>query len=171
MVLVDDSTALLRLLVAFGLGFVLGFERELRGQQAGLRTHILVCLGACLFTLCSIFVAQPLTQDTTQEMRADISRIASQIVVGISFLGGGAILRHDTHIKGLTTAANLWLTASVGLATGLGFLAPPLFTVALSLTALVGLRYLEPLVVRLRRRLGLVSEEPPSGPSAPDGES
>ena len=104
------SEAFLRLLLAFGLGFVLGFERELRGHQAGLRTHILVCLGACLFTLCSIVVAVPLQGDTTHEARADISRIASQIVVGISFLGGGAILRHDTQIKGLTTAANLWLT-------------------------------------------------------------
>ena len=175
MVIVDDATAIARLLAAFGLGFVLGFERELRGQPAGLRTHILVCLGACLFTLCSLFVAQPLTADTTQEARADISRIASQIVVGIGFLGGGAILRHDTHIKGLTTAANLWLTASVGLATGLGFALPALATVALALFSLVGLRFLEPLARRLRHRLGLGDEDvsstrPPREPSTPNRE-
>ncbi|MFY0581519.1 MgtC/SapB family protein [Cystobacter fuscus] len=121
----DDTTIVLRLLLAFGLGATLGLERELRGHQAGLRTHILVCLGSCLFTLSSLFVALPLVSDTTHEARADISRIASQIVVGIGFLGGGAIIRHETRIKGLTTAANLWLTASVGLACGLGFNRPP----------------------------------------------
>ncbi|ATB28829.1 MgtC/SapB family protein [Melittangium boletus] len=173
--IVDDATAVTRLLAAFGLGFILGFERELRGQPAGLRTHILVCLGACLFTLCSLFVAQPLTPGTNQEAIADISRIASQIVVGIGFLGGGAILRQDTHIKGLTTAANLWLTASVGLATGLGFALPALATVVLALLSLVGLRFLEPLARRLRHQLGPSDEDdtsthPPTGPSSPKSE-
>ena len=161
----DDITVFWRLLIAFGLGFVLGLERELRGQHAGLRTHILVCLGACLFTLCSVYVALPLVGDTTNEARADIGRIASQIVVGISFLGGGAILRHDTQIKGLTTAANLWLTASVGLSCGLGFTLAALFTVGLALFALVGLRYLEKPIVRLRQRLGLHGED--EGPGRP----
>ena len=157
--LIDETTALLRLLLAFGLGFALGFEREVRGQDAGLRTHILVCLGSCLFTLASLYVATPLGPDTPQEVRADVTRIASQVVVGIGFLGGGAILRHGTSIKGLTTAANLWLTASVGLSVGLGFNVPAAATVGLSLVTLVGLRFFERLIRRFRKRYGVVSEE------------
>ena len=159
----DETAIVLRLLLAFGLGATLGLERELRGHQAGLRTHILVCLGACLFTLCSLFVALPLGGDTTHEARADISRIASQIVVGISFLGGGAILRHETRIQGLTTAANLWLTASVGLACGLGFTLGAVATALLALLTLVGLRILERSIVRLRAKFHLTSEDEPPG--------
>jgi putative Mg2+ transporter-C (MgtC) family protein len=159
--MMDESTALLRLLIAFGLGFALGFERELRGQDAGLRTHILVCLGSCLFTLSSLLVEQPLAASVgvPQEVRADVTRIASQVVVGIGFLGGGAILRHGASIKGLTTAANLWLTASVGLAVGIGF--PRLATAAagLALVALVGLRFVERAIRRFRKRHGLAAEE------------
>src|SRR5687768_16938269 len=99
--MLDQSTAILRLLTAFGLGFALGLERELRGQDAGLRTHILVSLGSCLFTVCSILIEQPLDASANQEVRADVTRIASQVVVGIGFLGGGAILRHGASIKGL----------------------------------------------------------------------
>ncbi|WNG32079.1 MgtC/SapB family protein [Cystobacter fuscus] len=157
----DDTKIVLRLLLAFGLGAALGLERELRGHQAGLRTHILVCLGSCLFTLSSLFVALPLVSDTTHEARADISRIASQIVVGIGFLGGGAIIRHETRIKGLTTAANLWLTASVGLACGLGFTLAASTTVVLALIALVGLRFVEGHIVRLRRKYRLPAEDDP----------
>jgi putative Mg2+ transporter-C (MgtC) family protein len=163
----DETGIVLRLLLAFGLGFTLGLERELRGQHAGLRTHILVSLGACLFTLCSLYVALPLREDTTQEARADISRIASQIVVGISFLGGGAILRHDSRIKGLTTAANLWVTASVGLACGLGFVLPAVTTVVLALVVLVGLRFVERFIARVRARRGLMPEDDPPRQDGP----
>lgn len=157
--MLDQSTALVRLVIAFGLGFALGFERELRGQDAGLRTHILVCLGACLFTLCSLLVEQPLEASPhSQEVRADVSRIASQVVVGIGFLGGGAILRHGASIKGLTTAANLWLTASVGLAVGIGF---PLLAAAatgLALVALAGLRLFERAIRRFRKEHGVIPD-------------
>ncbi|HYO54771.1 MgtC/SapB family protein [Archangium sp.] len=156
--MVDQSTALLRLGISFGLGFALGFERELRGQSAGLRTHILVCLGSCLFTLCSLFAEQPLDATTPQEVRADITRIASQVVVGIGFLGGGAILRHGATIRGLTTAANLWLTASVGLAVGLGVPVLALASVGLALFALAGLRFLERAIRRFRKKYGLVAD-------------
>nr|WP_095992628.1 MgtC/SapB family protein [Cystobacter fuscus] len=163
----DDTTIVLRLLLAFGLGATLGLERELRGHQAGLRTHILVCLGSCLFTLSSLFVALPLVSDTTHEARADISRIASQIVVGIGFLGGGAIIRHETQIKGLTTAANLWLTASVGLACGLGFTLAASTTVALALITLVGLRFVERHIIHLRRKYRLPAEDEPPNDKRP----
>ncbi len=165
----DQTTAILRLLVALGLGFALGFERELRGQDAGLRTHILVCLGSCLFTLSSLCTVEPLGPHTPEEARADITRIASQVVVGIGFLGGGAILRHGSSIKGLTTAANLWLTASVGLAAGLGLLWPAVFTTALALLTLAGLRPAEHLIFRLRRKYGLVKDTDLYSPPTPEG--
>ncbi len=157
--LIDETTANLRLLLSFALGFALGFEREVRGQDAGLRTHILVCLGSCLFTLASLYVAAPLGPNTPPEVRADVTRIASQVVVGIGFLGGGAILRYGTSIKGLTTAANLWLTASVGLSVGLGFNVPATVTVALSLFTLIGLRFFERLIRYFRKRYRVVPEE------------
>jgi putative Mg2+ transporter-C (MgtC) family protein len=157
--MLDQGTAILRLLIAFALGFALGLERELRGQDAGLRTHILVSLGSCLFTVCSILIEQPLEAGAHQEVRADITRIASQVVVGIGFLGGGAILRHGASIKGLTTAANLWLTASVGLAVGIGFPLPAAATTGLALFALVGLRFLEGAILRLRKKFGVTPED------------
>lgn len=156
--MLDESTAVLRLLIAFGLGFALGLERELRGQDAGLRTHILVSLGSCLFTVSSILIEQPLDVGTHLEVRADITRIASQVVVGIGFLGGGAILRHGASIKGLTTAANLWLTASVGLAVGIGFPLLATVTAGLALFALVGMRFLEGAILHFRKKYRFIPE-------------
>ena len=142
-----------RLGIATLLGAVLGLERELRGQPAGLRTHILVSLGSALFTLASLYVALPLSGDTLDVgVRADVTRIASQVVVGIGFLGGGSILRHGTSVKGLTTAANLWLTASIGLAAGLGFHAGAVLAMAFGLFALSGLRPLVRWIRAWRKR-------------------
>ncbi len=166
--MVEQSTALVRLGISFGLGFALGFERELRGQSAGLRTHILVCLGSCLFTLTSLFAEQPLDAETHHEVRADITRIASQVVVGIGFLGGGAILRHGATVKGLTTAANLWLTASVGLAVGIGFPLLASAATGLALVALAGLRLLEHAIRRFRKEHGVVTDRDISA-RAPSG--
>jgi putative Mg2+ transporter-C (MgtC) family protein len=142
----ETSEVALRLGLAALLGMVLGLEREFRGQAAGLRTHILVSLGSCLFTLASIYVVLPLheTQTLAQEgVRGDVTRIASQVVVGIGFLGGGSILRSGSRVKGLTTAANLWLTASIGLAAGIGFYFGAAASTLLALVALSGLRPLE----------------------------
>jgi putative Mg2+ transporter-C (MgtC) family protein len=148
---VDERTIVLRLALALLLGGLLGLERELRGQAAGLRTHLIVSLGACLFTLVGIFAGQTLPGSEPSGVQADITRIASQVVVGIGFLGGGAILRHGTSVHGLTTAANLWLTASVGLAAGMGFFLGGAVTVAFALLVLVGLRPVERFIGRLRR--------------------
>jgi putative Mg2+ transporter-C (MgtC) family protein len=155
----DDRTVALRLGVAFLLGSLLGLERELRGQSAGLRTHLLVSLGSCLFTLASIYAAHPLGAGAPEGMRADITRIASQVVVGIGFLGGGAILRHGTTVRGLTTAANLWLTASTGLAAGLGFLHGAAFTAGLALLVLVALKPVERFIERFRRSNRIPSDQ------------
>jgi len=106
-----DLELLARLLLAAVLGGAIGAERELNDQPAGLRTHMLLTIGACLFTLVSAYGFGG---------RTDPSRIAAQIVTGIGFLGGGAIVRHGLTVKGVTTAASIWATASVGVAIGAG---------------------------------------------------
>ena len=99
----------LRLILACVLGGMIGLERDLHGRNAGIRTNMLVCVGAALFTIVSISVRG-----------ADPSRIAAQIVCGIGFLGAGAILKDGFNIRGLTTAAYMWFIAAVGLSCGLG---------------------------------------------------
>ena len=102
----------LRLLLATALGAVIGYQRERAGKSAGLRTVVLVCVGAALFTMASIYGFGAV---------ADPSRVAAGIVVGIGFLGAGAIMRRgEGHIEGLTTAATIWVMASIGLAAGAG---------------------------------------------------
>jgi putative Mg2+ transporter-C (MgtC) family protein len=104
---------LLRLTVAAGLGGSIGLERELRERQAGLRTHLVVCVGSALFTLVSAYAfVSP---------KVDPTRIAAQIVSGIGFLGAGAIIRQGLSVRGLTTAATLWLVAAIGMASGAGY--------------------------------------------------
>lgn len=109
-------TVLLRLFLAFLFGGCVGMERERRGRTAGLRTHILVCLGACLTILCGVYIVEATGLDS------DPLRIGAQVISGIGFLGAGTIMMtRQNHIKGLTTAAGLWTTAAIGLALGCGF--------------------------------------------------
>ncbi|MFH1846768.1 MAG: MgtC/SapB family protein [Candidatus Omnitrophota bacterium] len=107
---------LLRLVVSALLSGFIGLERELHGCAAGLRTHILVCIGSTLFMLTSIYVAG----DFVEMGNTDPSRIAAGVVTGIGFLGAGAIIRYGTSVRGLTTAASIWAVAAVGLAVGAG---------------------------------------------------
>jgi putative Mg2+ transporter-C (MgtC) family protein len=106
---------LLRLFVAAVLGGAIGLERELRERQAGLRTHLVVSVGAALFTLVSAYGF------TGFDGKVDPTRIAAQIVTGIGFLGAGAIIRQGLSVRGLTTAASLWLVAAIGMAAGAGY--------------------------------------------------
>ena len=112
---------LLRLSVAAGLGGAIGFERELRERQAGLRTHLVVCVGSALFTLVSAYGFREFLVSDGAVVRADPTRIAAQIVSGIGFLGAGAIIRQGLSVRGLTTAATLWLVAAIGMASGAGY--------------------------------------------------
>ena len=111
----------LRLLVATVLGGLVGYERERTGKPAGVRTHGMVCLGAALFTVVSVYGFAA----------GDPSRLAAQIVAGIGFLGAGAILHQRHSIHGLTTAASLWVTAALGVAAGVGMMAMSLATAGL----------------------------------------
>jgi len=101
---------LIRLLIAFAIGGAIGIEREYLSKSAGLRTMILICIGACLFTMFSILIT-----DNSPD------RIASNIVTGIGFLGAGVIFKEDNRVKGLTTAASIWVTAALGMGVGGGY--------------------------------------------------
>ncbi len=103
-----DIEMLFRLLLGIGLGALIGFERELKHRPAGLRTHMLVSLGATIFATSSLaFDIEP-------------SRIAAGIVAGIGFLGAGSIIAHKGHVKGITSAATMWVVAGIGLSVGIG---------------------------------------------------
>ena len=133
----------LRLGASVLFGGAIGYERERREQPAGLRTHLLVSLASATFMIVSTQLV--FFQDYAKDglVHVDTSRIAANVVVGIGFLGGGAILHAGPRIRGLTTAASLWLVAAVGLASGAGMFVLALITTSISLFALVVLRYLE----------------------------
>jgi putative Mg2+ transporter-C (MgtC) family protein len=136
------SHALARLALAAGLGAAIGLERELRERQAGLRTHLLVALGACLFTIVSAFGFHDVLTSDGRLAVLDPSRIAAQIVTGIGFLGAGAIIRQGISIRGLTTAATLWVVAAIGMACGAGLYTLAITATVVSLLALWPLRFL-----------------------------
>jgi putative Mg2+ transporter-C (MgtC) family protein len=132
--------AFLRLVVAAGLGAAIGIEREVREREAGIRTHLLVSLGSCLFTIVSAYGFHEFLVSGTSIVRADPTRIAAQIVTGIGFLGAGAIIREGLSIRGLTTAASLWVVAAIGMASGAGYYWPAVAGTLLTLFALWPLR-------------------------------
>jgi putative Mg2+ transporter-C (MgtC) family protein len=142
---------LLRLSVAAVLGGAVGMERELRERQAGLRTHLVVCVGSALFTLVSAYGFHEFLVNGGSLVRTDPTRIAAQIVSGIGFLGAGAIIRQGLSVKGLTTAATLWLVAGIGMACGAGYYSAALFATAGALLTLGPLRIVAYKVVRRYR--------------------
>ncbi len=145
----DDN--LVRLSVAAGLGGLIGLERELRDREAGFRTHILVCLGSALFTIVSAYGFRGFLTSGDQVIRADPTRIAAQIVTGIGFLGAGAIIRQGFSVRGLTTAATLWVSAAIGIAAGAGYYSGAVIGTAITLLALWPLRLLAYYVVEYVR--------------------
>jgi putative Mg2+ transporter-C (MgtC) family protein len=134
----DDNLA--RLSLAAVLGGAIGFERELRDREAGLRTHLLVCLGSALFTIVSAYGFREFLTSGDQVIRADPTRIAAQIVTGIGFLGAGAIIRQGLSVRGLTTAATLWVSAAIGIAAGAGYYPGAVLGTVVTLIALWPLR-------------------------------
>jgi putative Mg2+ transporter-C (MgtC) family protein len=147
----DTWELAVRILVAAALGGLIGFEREFADQPAGFRTHILVSLGAALFTLVGAYGAEPFL-GLEQTVRFDPTRVAAQVVTGIGFLGAGAILQQGVNVRGLTTAAALWVTAAVGTAAGLGYYDGALVTAVTAVLALYGLKHVGHRVFRRLRR-------------------
>jgi len=125
---------IMRILIAALLGGAIGLEREYRDKAAGFRTHFLVALGSALFMIISAYgFSEALT---TTEHRLDVSRIAAQVVSGIGFIGAGTIIFQKNAVRGLTTAASIWVTAAIGLASGAGMY---VLAVAACLLVLLGL--------------------------------
>lgn len=139
----DDT--LLRLGVAAVLGGVIGLERELDEKAAGLRTHMLVSAGSALFTLVSAYGFAGILGESGPQVlvRLDPSRIAAQIVTGVGFLGAGVIFRQGFSIRGLTTAASLWVVAAVGMAAGAGFWQGAVIATGVGLVSLRPLEWLK----------------------------
>ena len=125
-ILLDNGGIILRLLTAAILGSIVGYERESTGQDAGFRTHILVCVGSAIFTIIQLEAAEWVAQVTLSQpelvgvLSSDVTRLTAQIVSGIGFLGAGTIIVTNRAVKGLTTAASIWAIASIGLAAGVG---------------------------------------------------
>lgn len=143
-----NAEFIVRLFMAVILGFLLGLERELTNKYAGLRTHILVCLGACIFTLLSIYGFPTFAQGDNIIVNnatgiRDTSRVAAQIVTGIGFIGAGTVLRNGPMVFGLTTAATLWIAASIGMACGSGMFDIAIISTVLSVAVLTLIRIFE----------------------------
>lgn len=134
-----DTQIIIRLLLTLVVSGLIGLERQVHRRDAGLRTHILVALGSCLIMLTSLYVFD-IYKD---QVPLDPVRIASGVVTGIGFLGAGTIIRESDRVRGLTTAASLWVVAGIGLAIGVGCIKIAVYTTVLVLLSLHFLRYLE----------------------------
>jgi putative Mg2+ transporter-C (MgtC) family protein len=142
----DLWEALVRLLLAAGLAGAIGLERELREQEAGLRTHMLVGVGACLFVLGGNYGWSELEFGNEAGIVLDPSRVTAYVVTGIGFLGGGAIIKHGVSVRGLTTAASLWVVAAIGTASAVGLYELATLTSVIVLASLWPLRRLADLI-------------------------
>ncbi len=116
-----DLEMVARIIISVGLGALIGYEREITHKPAGLRTHIFVCMGACLFTVSSFYLLENGTLGSF-----DSTRIAAGIVTGISFIGAGSIIASKGDVRGITTAASLWVVAAIGLMVGFGIYILPI---------------------------------------------
>ena len=144
-----------RIALAALLGAIVGLERLWTGHPAGLRTNMVIAVSSCLFTILSIeaFPLQGSAQDT--------ARVAAGIVTGVGFLGAGAMLQTKSHVRGLTTAATIWLVAALGMAVGAGVTPLAVFTTVLTTVSLVVLRPVSSGLARRARRQG--TEQPDGG--------
>lgn len=136
------SNIMLCILLSLVLGFGIGLEREYSNKWAGLRTHILVCVGSCVFTILSIWGFPVLMADNATSTR-DSARIAAQVLTGIGFIGGGTVLRHGSAIYGLTTASTLWVAAAIGMACGSGMYWLAIVSTIFSVAVLILVRIFE----------------------------
>ena len=137
--MVSQFSTVILLVLSFILVGIIGLEREKKGRSAGLRTHILVCVGSTLFMLTSLYVYDIYQDKAT----LDPARIAAGVVAGIGFLGAGTIIRGGEASLGLTTAASIWISAAIGLAVGCGYLSAAIVATLISFLTLYCLKQLE----------------------------
>lgn len=138
-----DLTLVIRVLSALLLGFAIGLEREMTNKYAGLRTNILVCIGACIFTIISIYGFPEVSVTGNELGTRDTARVAAQVVTGIGFIGAGTVFRHGATVFGLTTAATLWVSAAIGMACGAGMYTLAIISTVFSIIVLVSIRLFE----------------------------
>ena len=151
------GVVIIRLLLATFLGAVIGFEREYHAKEAGVRTHLLVALGSCLFMIISVYGFDfMLDQD---HVSFDPSRIASQVVTGIGFIGAGTIILQKQMVRGLTTAAGLWVTAAIGLACGNGMYIIAAVTTVIVLVSLGLINVYLPYFSQKERHITFLAED------------
>jgi putative Mg2+ transporter-C (MgtC) family protein len=139
----DFLTITLRLLAALAAGGIIGLERTYHGRPAGFRTHTLVCIASCLLMLVTVYEHQWFPTGGAQRVVVDPTRMAQGIMTGIGFLGAGVIMREGLSVRGLTTAASIWVTAAIGILVGIGFYLPAALATAATLGTLSGFRWIE----------------------------
>jgi putative Mg2+ transporter-C (MgtC) family protein len=132
-----------RLLASVLVGALIGLERSFRGRPAGFRTHTLVCMASTLLMLITVYEWQWVQQHTPESIRMDPTRMAQGIMTGIGFLGAGVIFKEGLTVRGLTTAASIWLTAALGILLGIGFYYPVSIATVLALLVLSVFRWVE----------------------------
>lgn len=132
----ETAPVLVRLLWALLAGCLIGLERSIQGRPAGLRTHALVCMSSTLLMLLTVYQWELLKDMPLETIRVDPTRMAQGVMTGIGFLGAGVIMKEKLTIRGLTTAASIWMTAAIGIIIGMGFFAPALYATALTLVVL-----------------------------------
>lgn len=145
----DIKDIIIRILMAVIIGGIIGYERELKSGTAGLRTHILVCLGATIVSLLQIEIGKQtiefieLNEKLYEVIKIDYGRLGSQVITGVGFIGAGAIIHNKGNIKGLTTAATLWVVACLGLSIGIGQYYISIFSTIIIVITLVFLKRIE----------------------------
>ena len=133
----------LRIAGALAIGGLIGLERSFHGRPAGFRTHSLVCVASALLMLVTVYQNEWMTQVTLEAIRTDPTRMAQGIMTGIGFLGAGVIFKEGLSVRGLTTAASIWVTASIGILVGIGFWMPAVLGTIATLTVLSVFRVIE----------------------------
>jgi putative Mg2+ transporter-C (MgtC) family protein len=162
MPLPTDAELCARVALAAALGLLIGAERELYAKPAGMRTHAMVAIGAAGFTVAGYGA---LASSGALQTRPDVARIAAQVVSGIGFLGAGVIIFHKDRVRGVTTAADVWADAAIGVLCGLGLLVVAVATTGLLLAVVVGLSPVERWMARYRDRHGIEDGERLPGPT------
>ena len=155
----ENSVIIARISAAILVGLIIGIEREIKSRPAGMRTHVLVCLGACVISLIESNFSATLTGAEASSVAYNFGRLSAQVISGIGFLGAGTILFSDRKVTGLTTAASLWNTACLGLAIGYGYYviagvgAVFVFVVLLMMQRIIHVRVQKKLEVRFVHRV------------------
>lgn len=139
----EELTILVRITAALAIGAMIGFERTFHGRPAGFRTHALVCVASALLMLVTVYQDVWMTHVPTEAIRTDPTRMAQGIMTGIGFLGAGVIFKEGLSVRGLTTAASIWITAAIGILLGIGFYLPAVLATLITVATLSIFRWIE----------------------------